>query len=218
MRVGGTYLLGFGSGGTGSVPIANNQVALLGFGFGSGGTGSVPMANNRLASFCFRFDGFGFGSGGTGSVPIANNRVASLDFRFDGFAGGSGGTGSVPIATNLNLRFDGFGAGGGSGGTGSVPIANKAGFPEVTAFPATARRSEAAVKTTSNASRTVTARFFIEALPDELVVPASRHRHTGEPKLSYVESQYASAHFFMQNSIRHFVTGQNPVLRSSDFL
>ena len=110
-------------------------------------------------------------------------------FGFDGGPGGIGGTGSVPIANNLvalfAFRFDGFGGGGGSsGGTGSVPIATNAGLSAVTTVPATARRSEAHVKTTSNASRTVAAKFFIEALQDEIVVPASRHRHTGEPKTS----------------------------------
>ena len=146
-----------------------------------------------------RFGGthfFGFGAGpggrgGTGSVPIAINQVALLGFKFFGFGfgpGGRGGTGSVPIAINrilLGFRFFGFGGGpGGSGGTGSVPIANNAGLSAATALPATVRRSEAAVRTTSNASRTVTARFFIEALQDKIVVPASRHRNTGEPKLS----------------------------------
>ena len=83
----------------------------------------------------------------------------------------------------LGFGFDGFG-GGFIGGTGAVPIANNAGLSAVTTVPATARRSEAAVKTTSNASRTVTAKFFMEALQDEIVVPAGRHRHLGEPKLS----------------------------------
>ena len=140
------------------------------------------------------FGGGPGGIGGTGSVPIANNQAALLGFRFDGFGGGPGGI----------------------GGTGSVPIANNAGLSAATTVPATARRSETAVRTTSNASRTATARFFIEALQDEIIVPASRHRHSGEPKLSVIESQYVSAHFCMQNSIRHFVTGQTPVLRSFD--
>ena len=82
----------------------------------------------------------------------------------------------------LSFRF--FGFGGGSGGTGEVPIANNAGLSAATAVPATVWRSETAVSRTSNASRTVTARFFIEALQDEIVAPASRHRHSGEPKPS----------------------------------
>jgi len=45
-----------------------------------------------------------------------------------------------------------------------VPIAMNAGVAVVAAFPATVRRSDTAVKTTSNASRTVRPRFFIEAL------------------------------------------------------
>jgi hypothetical protein len=140
----------------------------------------------------FGFDGGPGGIGGTGSVPIANNQAASPGFRFDGFGGGPGGmggTGSVPIAKDqlalLGFRFDGFGGGpGGMGGTGSVPIANNPGLSAAATVPETARRSETAVRTTSNASRTVSARFFIEALQDEIVVPASRHRHTGEPKTS----------------------------------
>jgi hypothetical protein len=150
-------------------------------------------------------DGFVGGIGGTGAVPIANNQPALLGLRADGFVGGIGGTGAVPIAIN---RPASLGFVGGIGGTGAVPIANNAGLSAVTTVPATARRSEAHVKTTSNASRTVAAKFFIEALQDEIVVPASRRRHTGEPKLSVIESQYVSAHFCMQNSIRHFVTGQ----------
>jgi len=131
MRFGGTQLLGFG-GGPG----------------GSGGTGAVPIATNQPALLGFKFDGFGGGpggSGGTGAVPIAVNRPTLLGFRFDGFGGGPGG----------------------SGGTGAVPIANNAGPSAATTGPATARRSEAAVKITSNASRTVTARFFIEALQNK---------------------------------------------------
>jgi len=138
------------------------------------------------------FGGGPGGIGGTGSVPIAKNQAALPDFGFDGFGGGEGGmggTGSVPIAKNpvalLGFRFDGFGGGpGGIGGTGSVPIANIAGLSAAATVPATVRRSETAVKTTSNASRTVIAKFFIEALQDKIVVPVSRHRHSGEPKLS----------------------------------
>jgi len=136
-----------------------------------------------------QFFGFGGGSGGTGSVPIANNQAALLGFGFFGFGGGSGGTGSVPIANDqvalLGFRFFGFGGGpGGSGGTGSVPIANNTGLSPVATVPATARRSETAVKATSNASRTLRASFFIEALRKKIVVPARRGQHTGEPMLS----------------------------------
>jgi len=132
-------------------------------------------------TYLFGFGGFGAGPGGiggTGSVPIANNHPALLGFGgFGAGPGGIGGTGSVPIANHPRTLFGfvGFGAGpGGIGGTGSVPIANKPGLSAATTVPETARRSETAVKTTSNASRTVTARFFIEALQDERMVPAKQ--------------------------------------------
>ena len=57
------------------------------------------------------------------------------------------------------LGFDG--GGGGMGGTGPVPIATNVGFPAAVAFPATIRRTEIAVRTTSSASRNVRTRFFI---------------------------------------------------------
>ena len=61
------------------------------------------------------------------------------------------------------LGFGGGGGGGGGsrGGTGSVPIATNAGLPAEVAFPATARLTETAVRTTSSASNKVRARFFI---------------------------------------------------------
>jgi len=83
------------------------------------------------------------GVGGTGSVPILN--LLGL--------GGVGGTGSVLILKLLGL--------GGVGGTGSVPIAINVEFPTVVAFPATARRTDTAVRTTSSAISNATTRFFI---------------------------------------------------------
>jgi len=73
--------------------------------------------------------------------------------RFEGaYLGGNGGTGSAPIL-------------GGNGGTGSAPIATNVGlsFAEVV-VPATIRRTETTVTTTSSASRNVRTRFFILAL------------------------------------------------------
>jgi hypothetical protein len=50
---------------------------------------------------------------------------------------------------------------GGNGGTGSGPMATSVGFCPAEVVPATIRRMETHVKTTSNARRNVTARFFI---------------------------------------------------------
>jgi len=53
------------------------------------------------------------------------------------------------------------GGGGGTGGTGSVPIATNVGLPADGEVPATIRRTDTAVRTTSSASSNVTIRFFI---------------------------------------------------------
>ena len=72
------------------------------------------------------------------------------------------------------LGFGGGGGGGSKGGRGSPPIATNVGLPAYAAFPATARRTETAVRTTSTASNKVRIRFFIEALLDKTPVPIVR--------------------------------------------